>query len=1065
MNDFAAGVDLSVEALVGQVADEFTERLNCGEQPAVEEYAQRYPQIADLLRQALPALLAMAPMASDAALSDQSTDPQELTGCLGDFRIVREIGRGGMGIVYEAEQISLGRRVALKVLPFAAALDPKHLQRFKKEAQAAAQLHHTNIVPVFGVGCERGVHYYAMQYIEGQTVAAVIAELRQQAGLDLGDPGHSLSEAASNLVSGRLAPVNRATSDDPLCVPCGAQTHRPAPTGQTIARADFSTEGSIKSTTYFRTVAGLGLQAAEALEHAHELGVVHRDIKPANLLVDVRGNLWITDFGLAHLQSNPGLTLSGDLMGTLRYMSPEQAMAKRALIDQRTDVYSLGVTLYELLTLEPAFGGSDREELLRQIAFEEPRPPRRLNKPIPAELETIVLKAMEKNPTDRYATAQDVADDVRRFLEDKPIQAKRPTLRERVRKWTRRHKTLMWSLLVAVLVVLVAVAIVLTWALIHINAARNAESLARRDAEEKTHATAEAKEEEERSFKLAFEAVDRYFTQVSESPELEDRGLDRLRQDLLQSAKEFYTKFIKERGGEPKLKSELARAYFRLALITNTIGSEVEAITLFEQTQALFDELTRARPAVTNYQLNLALCKTKLGQLYAGTGKPDKAAVVYRESVAIYEKLVREDAGLQGKPPELARCQDSMGFLYRVTGQPEKAVEAYRSALKEYEKLAGENPKVRDYRAIQGRIHHNLGLVYRSVHKEDLAENAYLMALAIQKELVREYPESTGYLQDLSTTHYNLGNVYRDTKRPVQVAAAFQAAIDLQHKLVLVHPAVALYGQQLARSLGSLGVFYCDTNQFGLAEAQYRKALPIQEKLARDHPSVLDYAVDLAVTYAHLGDLLFDSVQTEAKLEWYGKSINTLEGVLKQDKRHGKGRHFLDRGYITRARVLAHVERHAEAVIDYDRAIALTAEGDQDAYRLARVLSIVRVGDHVRATREAEELVVRAADAGDVQYDLACVYSLSSWVAHEDESLPEAERDKLADDYAAFAIRLLTKLDDAGYFKDPQNIEQLKNDEDFDPLRAQKEFKKLLDRLQENQALWTPSDSPAGLVR
>jgi WD40 repeat protein len=202
------------------------------------------------------------------------------------------------------------------------------------------------------------------------------------------------------------------------------------------------------------------VQAAEALEHAHQMGVIHRDIKPGNLLVDGHRHLWVTDFGLAHCQSHPGLTMSGELLGTLRYMSPEQALAQRVELDHRTDIYSLGVTLYELLALEPAFTGRDRQELLRQIAFEEPRPPRQLNRALPWELETIVLKAIAKSPAERYGTARELGDDLRRFLEDKPIQARRPTLVQRLRKWGRRHPAVVWAAGIVLLLVLASLAIV-----------------------------------------------------------------------------------------------------------------------------------------------------------------------------------------------------------------------------------------------------------------------------------------------------------------------------------------------------------------------------------------------------------------------------------------------------------------------------------------------------------------------------------------------------------------------------------------------------------------------------
>ncbi|MBI3468745.1 MAG: serine/threonine protein kinase, partial [Planctomycetes bacterium] len=204
------------------------------------------------------------------------------------------------------------------------------------------------------------------------------------------------------------------------------------------------------------------------------MGIIHRDIKPSNLLLDVRGNLWIADFGLARIltPSHLGgdgrgegrdLTLSGDLIGTLRYMSPEQTLAKRVVVDHRTDIYSLGVTLYELMTLQPVFPGQDRQELLRQIAFDEPRPPRRLNKDIPAELETIVLKAIAKNPAERYASAQELADDLDRLLKDEPIKARRPSLVQRTRKWARRHQAPVSAAAVCLIVVVAALAGSIGW--------------------------------------------------------------------------------------------------------------------------------------------------------------------------------------------------------------------------------------------------------------------------------------------------------------------------------------------------------------------------------------------------------------------------------------------------------------------------------------------------------------------------------------------------------------------------------------------------------------------------
>jgi WD40 repeat protein/serine/threonine protein kinase len=429
-------VDGSLATLLGQIADEFTTRLNQGEKPDIEDYAARHPELADVIRQVLTALQAMGSLPPDSVSSDvTSAQSESLSGTLGDYRIIREIGRGGMGIVYEAEQVSLSRRVALKVLPFAATMDSRQLQRFQNEARAAASLEHPHIVPVYGVGCERGVHYYAMKFIEGRSLA------------DL--------------------PQKQNETSEPL--PLGKGETHPFPNGRrsdsTVPAAALTTQRAPRDAAAFRQIAEWGIQAAEALEHAHSLGIVHRDIKPANLMIDSYGAVWVTDFGLARTAADAGLTMTGDMLGTLRYMSPEQALAKHGLVDHRTDIYSLGVTLYELLTGTPAVGGKDREEILNRITLDEPWPLRKLDAAIAQDLETIVLKAMAKEPIERYATAKELAEDLNRFLESRPIVARPPTSWQRSVKWARRHRaivgTAIVSLIVAVMILSVSTFLVL----------------------------------------------------------------------------------------------------------------------------------------------------------------------------------------------------------------------------------------------------------------------------------------------------------------------------------------------------------------------------------------------------------------------------------------------------------------------------------------------------------------------------------------------------------------------------------------------------------------------------
>jgi WD40 repeat protein/serine/threonine protein kinase len=484
-----------VEAL----AEEFLDRKRRGETPTLREFLERYPDLADEIRDLFPALLMMEDLGEDSGgktgsqAADGAVAIAERLQKLGDFRILREIGRGGMGVVYEAEQESLGRRVALKILPQQVGRDAKVLERFRREARAAARLHHTNIVPVFDVGHEGETYYYAMQFIQGHGLDLVYNDLRRLRGIPrakgsvLGDKGAvadsmaatslgtdrqyrtAVSELVHSLLTGRFQPGGTET-------PGGGEGSvtdallSPPPPAPPLQAVSFSSPGSAvlpggaqlstvesRQRQYARSIARIGHQVAGALAYAHQRGVIHRDIKPSNLLLDTAGVTWITDFGLAKAD-DIALTQTGDILGTIRYMAPERF---RGESDGRADIYSLGLTLYELLTLAPAFDASDRLRLIEQVQSEEPIRPRLHDRRIPRDLETILLKAIDKDPGRRYQTAEALEEDLRRFLDDEPILARRVSPAERALRWCRRNPWLASAVATAA-TALVATAVIST---------------------------------------------------------------------------------------------------------------------------------------------------------------------------------------------------------------------------------------------------------------------------------------------------------------------------------------------------------------------------------------------------------------------------------------------------------------------------------------------------------------------------------------------------------------------------------------------------------------------------
>jgi serine/threonine protein kinase len=459
---------------VEQLLESFLVRWRRGERPSLEEYAARCPERVDEIRELFPALVEMEQLkpaveAATGPVERPSPRPEPAAGLasthperLGDYRILRAIGEGGMGVVYEARRELLQSRVALKVMRSRFRSDDTFLRRFRTEARSAAQLHHTNIVPVFDFGEHDGICYYAMQYIAGVGLDAVLEDVRRlRAAADgasrVGTAGQGddqptqpvegpVSAVTHGLLTGRfeITPATSGGSDPSPAASLGLEPAEPTTSGDAPARPTAVPEGGSGSNSfagqpesiYFREIARLGAQVADALDYAHRQGIVHRDIKPSNLLLDPQGNTWITDFGPAKFVEGDDLSGSQDLVGTLRFMAPERF---RGVTDRRSDIYALGATLYELLTLRPAFAERDQVQFIDQIAHQPPAPLRQHDRRIPRDLETIVLKVLSKDPKDRCDKAGELRDELRRFPEGRPTRWRRVGPVEQFRRWCKRN--------------------------------------------------------------------------------------------------------------------------------------------------------------------------------------------------------------------------------------------------------------------------------------------------------------------------------------------------------------------------------------------------------------------------------------------------------------------------------------------------------------------------------------------------------------------------------------------------------------------------------------------------
>ena len=717
---------------VDVLADEFSERLRNGENPSITEYVRRHPDLEEDIRELFPTITMMEQFRKKQQTDTQLTqvsarlDAEKLKQ-LGDFRVIREVGRGGMGIVYAAEQQSLKRFVALKVLAPNVTGSENELRRFKREAEAAARLHHTNIVPIFGTGESNGLHFIVMQLVDGvplnEAIESVLIDSDSTERPEKNEPpshdSFTASMAASALMTGStlqptaasmaaslkadvpttieatlrkplprengsgprhsmltppstasiLGPVKRDQASSPLLDDHNAveDTDDPSISPQpTAVRRNLGRR-------YWNSSAGIVAEIADALSYAHEQGVVHRDVKPSNILFDRAGAVWITDFGLARHEDQEAVTRTGDIIGTLRYMAPEQC---NGVGDTRSDIYSLGLTLYELITLQPAFPEARHGVLIQQKHDGTFPRPRSIDASIPRDLETITLKACSTDPAHRYQTAAEFEADLRNFMDELPVQARHITSAERLWRWSRRNPVtaalsgLSFALLIAVAAVTAVgnfrTGLALADAQRERKSAESERNLAQTERNRALAAATKAQQEEEHAREESERAEANLQTAVRAFEEIianiASRGIP---QSMTFASAEDGG--VDPEAGEPPATSSDA-------VVTQADAELLESLLRF------FDEFASRNSA--DLQAQSADARRIIGDIHQRLGRLDDAAEAYREALKIVVSL--SDASPENTDLILkqARILNDLGVTLSRRGSFREPYELHQKAQK-----------------------------------------------------------------------------------------------------------------------------------------------------------------------------------------------------------------------------------------------------------------------------------------------------------------------------------------------------------------------------------------------
>ncbi|MBL8765781.1 MAG: serine/threonine protein kinase [Planctomycetes bacterium] len=991
------------------------ERIETDGPRVIDELCASHPEHADALRRRVSHL-------RELGLLHAGPDhvPGKLPEQIGGHRLKKMLGGGGMGVVYLAQDEKLGREVALKMIRPELDYFPGARARFRREIETIARLQHPGIVPIYAVGEDGGVPYFTMERVHGCTLDRALDALRVP-GTPC-DTGADLQRAIASKTDDHESPLE---------------------------------PGYVFGGSFEEAALRIVRQVAEALEHAHRRGVLHRDVKPSNIMVTPEGRAMLLDFGLAVGEENARLTRSGTRVGSLSYMPVEQAEGDMAAVTARSDVYSLGVSLYELLTRDVPYKGSSQQATAQAIADGRPRAPRQRNPAVTWETETVCLTAMAVDANDRYASAADFARDLENVLEGRPIDARRASFARIALQWARRRPA---QAAAVALGITLLVAVPTTLYLKERDAKERIADEQRRTQEEQRKATHEA-ERAARHFKIALGAVN---TQLRELAVRELRfvpQMEPVRRKLVEEALSLMQELGAETSADPAVRLAMAETYAGVGVIQAELGDIVASDATFAKQQDLLRALAAEQPADRNIARELAVATRSRFTLPRTRGDLVQGLAVLDDALKQFEALVgRPDAGpREHQEFAITLYNRAVAVLFR---DPQAGEPFLGRSLAEFEIAGLSRGNPRDEAVVAASQRHAMALNARGIICDDTgrwAESiaAYEAAEALLEPVAAAWPDRADVISELAAILLNSTSAYLNEGRTDAAETAALRSIDLMKPLVRDYPRIQQYRIDLANAYMSYGVVLERADRQSKIGDSYRAAKDLYLALAAEDPGNQVVLSGLAKAWGNLANGLLDTGDDQGAMEAAEQATAILKRQLEADPTSVDLENTLGGSLHAVAIAKKNLGDRAGA-----RALLLEAIAHQDAvlqraptytfaiqFRCNHFLKLAEVqrldGDYVGALATAQRMVDTAPKDPLQWRRLAAEYGAAAKRAAVDETLSPDDRSQRSQDYVRKALELLSTALDMGY----SDRDYLETSESFDPLRDEPGFRTLVDRL------------------